>query len=117
MRRTGECLIGARLTGMADRFETRLCGGLSFLLVFASCWLSMGTAVQLRAQGQQQHPAPSAGSAPTQNPDQDNQRRIEALEREMAIVKYGMEIVRDAAIAIGGLATLGLVVFGFLSWR
>src|SRR5437667_6779368 len=113
MRRTGECLIGAKLTGMADRFETRLCGAVSFLLVFASCLLSMGTAVAVRAQGQQQRPTPAAGSTPTQNPDQDNQRRIEALERDMAIAKYGMEIIRDAAIAIGSLATVGLVVFGF----
>jgi hypothetical protein len=35
----------------------------------------------------------------------------------MALVKYGMELLRDAAIAVGGLATVGLVVFGFLSWR
>jgi hypothetical protein len=117
MRHTGETLIGAILTGMADRFEARLCSGGSFLLVFAYCWLSMGTAVDLWAQGQPQPPTPTASSPPTQKTDRDNAQRIEALERDMAIVKYGMELARDVAIAMGGLATVGLVVFGFLSWR
>ena len=117
MLRTSERLFVGKLAGVATPFRSRLFGGVSFLLVLAYCWLSIGTAVQLRAQGQQQHPTPSAGSTPTPNSDQDNQRRIDALERDMAILKYGMEIVRDAAIAIGGLATVGLVIFGFLSWR
>jgi len=47
----------------------------------------------------------------------DTAQRIEALEREMALVRYGMELVRDGAIAVGGLATVGLFVFGFLSYR
>ena len=35
----------------------------------------------------------------------------------MVLIKYSMGIVRDVAIALGGLATVGLVVFGYLSWR
>jgi len=77
----------------------------------------MATAVDLRAQGKPQPPKTAASPPPTQNTTEDTAKRIEALEREMAILNYGMEIVRDGAIAMGGLATVGLVLFGFLSWR
>lgn len=49
--------------------------------------------------------------------NQDDSSRIGALERDVALIKYSLEIVRDVAIALGGVATVGLVVFGYLSYR
>ena len=58
-------------------------------------------------------PAAAAAAAPKLN--QGTAQRIEVLEREMALVNYDMELVRDGAVAVGGLATVELVIFGFLS--
>jgi len=102
---------------MLDRSEARLRGGVIFWMLFAYCSLFMTASAGLLAQGQQQVPTPTANSPATQKVAPDTAQRIETLEREMALVRYGMQLLRDAAIAVGGLATVGLVVFGFLSWR
>ncbi len=100
---------------MAVRVETRISHSGLLLVIFVYCWIFMGTAVDLRAQGQQKPSTPTASQM--NKTDQDTARRIEGLERDMALVKFAMEIVRDAAIALGGIATVGLMIFGYLSWR
>lgn len=79
--------------------------------------LVLGTILALQAQ-ENRPPKTLASDLPqAQTTEQENSRRIDALERDMVLAKYFMAIARDAAIALGGVATFGLVGFGYLSWR
>lgn len=110
---------------MTEIFKTRLSNLGKVWLILVSGIFAVVSPVSSPAQQQAQPPTRTAISPPAvpavvpsgQFTDEESYRRIEALERDMALIKYSMEIVRDVSIALGGLATIGLVVVGLLSWR
>jgi hypothetical protein len=114
----------AILARMTRVFECEVRNVLKHWAILACCLTAVVTAVELNAQSQPpstpasgQPVAQGTAPSPPQNAALDNSRRIEILERDMILIKYSMEIVRDVAIALGGFATMGLVIFGYLSWR
>ena len=112
MRHLGRTLN--RRIDMVRQPEIRM---VALISTFVFCSLIMGTILKLQAQ-EEHLPTKVASNLPqTQATEQDNSRRIDALERDMALAKYFMTIVRDGAIALGSVATLGLVGLGYLSWR
>ena len=54
--------------------------------------------------------------ASTQQSSEKLEQRIDLLERETAGVKQRLDDTFTMFVALGGIATLGIVVFGFLSW-
>ncbi|HZT76407.1 MAG TPA: hypothetical protein VFA27_07105 [Vicinamibacterales bacterium] len=44
-------------------------------------------------------------------------QRIEALERDVVLIKGSVELVKEAVYAVGSVSTAALVFFGYLSWR
>ena len=88
---------------------------LAFTIALAVGW--DGLAQEAHGQTQQppavSAPAPATSAAPVDRPIQE---RLAILERETANNKQRLDDTFNILVGLGGLATLGLLLFAFLSW-